>query len=537
MSEQVRWVAVYERVSSDDQRERETIKTQTDVIDRYLAVRSDFRVYRRYHDDGVTGKLPLRERPEGGRLLADALAGKFQAIVMTRPDRLGRNEIDRLQIFTFFQELEIELIGVCEPFGDEFVHGIHAIVDGHYLRRLLALSKDGMTRAANEGRYCGGIVPLGFKVVGEKQTARLVPSDVTIWGNWTEAGLVRHIYRRLAVDGWSCRRAADELNALRVPTAYEKDGREVERKGDRKRRTQGKWRAGRIRNLVANPVYKGLLQYGRRSKKGREVISASINELVSEEIWNAAQETLARNRVAPKNGQRTYLLRSRIICGTCGLHYCGSKGRGVTTWYRCDGQMVDRGPLEGRCPSKSIKGEVLEPIVWDVIETFLRNPGEILNEIAEEMNGGGTAAAVEADRTTLQASVQSMRGQKDRILDLFRKELISEEDVAAQLRKIGEEEREIAERLEALEAVPVRVLEPIPPDLLAEIRSRLPQLDDRQRQEIVSLLVDRIVINTEFVDGKKEANAIVDYRFPAVDETFRGIPAGQNYTVRRVVRL
>ncbi|MEE9230057.1 MAG: recombinase family protein, partial [Acidobacteriota bacterium] len=97
MNEQVRWVAIYERVSSDDQRERETIKTQTEVIDRYLAVRSDFRVYRRYHDDGISGKLRLRERPEGSRLLADARAGKFQAIVMTRPDRLGRNEIDRLQ--------------------------------------------------------------------------------------------------------------------------------------------------------------------------------------------------------------------------------------------------------------------------------------------------------------------------------------------------------------------------------------------------------------------------------------------------------
>ena len=159
MSDKVRWGAVYERVSSDEQRERETIKTQTKMIDQYLAAHSEMRVYRRYRDNGVSGRIPLRERPEGGQLVADAAAGRFEAVIMTRPDRLGRNEIDRLQIFSFFQELEVELIGVCEPFGDQFVHGIHSIVDGHYLRRLLALSKEGMTRAANEGRYCGGSGP------------------------------------------------------------------------------------------------------------------------------------------------------------------------------------------------------------------------------------------------------------------------------------------------------------------------------------------------------------------------------------------
>ena len=522
MNEQVRQVAVYERVSSDDQRERETIKTQTEVIGRYLAVRSDFRVYRRYHDDGVSGKLPLRERPEGSRLLADASAGKFQAIVMTRPDRLGRNEIDRLQMFTFFQELEIELIGVCEPFGDEFVHGIHAIVDGHYLRRLRALSKDGMTRAANEGRYCGGIVPLGFKVVGEKQTARLVSSDVTILGNWTEAGLVRHIYRRLAVEGWSCRRAADELNALNVPTAYQKDGREVERKGDRKRRTQGKWRAGRIRNLVANPVYKGLLQYGRRSKNGREVISASINELVSEEIWNAAQETLARNRIIAKNTRRVYLLRSVIKCGVCGLTYSGYWDRGQVR-YKCNGALVERGPIEGRCPNCSFYGQHLESIVWGDLDWWLRNPGEMLDRLAPEMDGSSQVATAEADRLTLENALESFAGQKDRILDLYRRELITPEDLETQLEKIAAEQKEVEERLRAFNDEMGADPEPIPTDLLEEVRARLDAgLDDAKRQEIVSILVRRIVIRTEEVAGEKQVVASVEYRFLGVVNSSTG---------------
>jgi hypothetical protein len=62
-----------------------------------------------------------------------------------------------------------------------------------------------------------------------------------------------------------------------VPTHYARDGR-----GVRGAVTQGQWRAGRIRNLVVNPVYKGSLTYGRRidqrsprtAKRGHEIITA-----------------------------------------------------------------------------------------------------------------------------------------------------------------------------------------------------------------------------------------------------------------------
>ena len=70
--------------------------------------------------------------------------------------------------------------------------------------------------------------------------------------------LFRRIYHHLAVDGWTCPRIASAFNSLGIPTSYCRDGR-----GVRGRRTQGLWRSGHIRNLVVNPVYKGILQYGR----------------------------------------------------------------------------------------------------------------------------------------------------------------------------------------------------------------------------------------------------------------------------------
>ena len=125
---------------------------------------------------------------------------------------------------------------------------------------------------------------MGYKVVGKKQTARLEICEEPIWGTLTEADVVRRIYNHLSVDGWTCVKISKEFNNLGIPTDYLLDNREVEIKGQRKEHTQGVWRPGHIRNMVVNPIYKGVRLFGRRTTKfgGREVISATVPAIVSE---------------------------------------------------------------------------------------------------------------------------------------------------------------------------------------------------------------------------------------------------------------
>jgi site-specific DNA recombinase len=75
MSEKKVVVAIYCRVSSDDQRNRETIKTQQDVAESYLAVHYELEVYRWYIDDGISGTIPMSQRPEARSCCVDAAAG------------------------------------------------------------------------------------------------------------------------------------------------------------------------------------------------------------------------------------------------------------------------------------------------------------------------------------------------------------------------------------------------------------------------------------------------------------------------------
>ena len=295
-----------------------------------------------------------------------------------------------------FESIGVALRATDENIDDPFYFDIHAVIAANERRKFLERSAESMNRAAKEGRYTGGIVPLGYRVSGDRGARRLVPDDSLMWSDLSAADVVRRIYHHLGPDGWTCPRIASAFNSLGIPTSYRRDGR-----GVRGKRTQGPWRSGHIRNLVVNPVYKGILQYGRRSSRpnGREVISASVPPLVSDEVWNAALSTLKRNRALPRNSCHAYLLRSLIRCAVCGLSFCGTWARGPR--YRCNGSMAHRGPLAGKCIGASIKGEKLEQAVWSDVSRFLNDPADLVDELLDESSDAGACAAAQAERVSL----------------------------------------------------------------------------------------------------------------------------------------
>jgi site-specific DNA recombinase len=75
-----RRVATYERVSSEDQRERETIRTQQEELAKRLNSDPTAALVKRYSDDGISGTIPMGERPDGRVLLRDAEAHVFDEL-------------------------------------------------------------------------------------------------------------------------------------------------------------------------------------------------------------------------------------------------------------------------------------------------------------------------------------------------------------------------------------------------------------------------------------------------------------------------
>lgn len=531
--------AVYCRVSSDEQRENQTIETQQDALARWLALQNaTYEVVDWYLDDGVSGTLPWEERREGSRLLSDARRKAFDVVLCYEVSRLGRDDFGRFIINLAFdlQKLGIAIISITENIDTRTEDGrllllFKAGLAGYERATFARRSLDGTNHWAREGVWLGGIVPYGYQKIGYKKTARIVPTEEKLPGlDLSEADVVRLMYRMLADQGLSCFKIADYLNAMGVPPAYAKDGREVLRdshgpEGKRKKTTAGIWRPSRIRNLVTNTVYKGVHIYGKRSKKPRELIERPVPPVVEPDTWQRAQETLRKNQLfSRRNAKRRYLLRGLVKCQTCGCNYVGSTfhgpGRKPKVYYRCGGQEAYRGRCTGRCTSKAVNCEFLEHTVWADIVGFIENPGDVLAALAEERQQESEhVGQIVRERANVEAALSAKTGERDRVLDAYRKGIIESDDLEREMGKIRAETAALEEHIAYLDGqleASSRAAESLrsAESLLLELRERLGKpLSWEMKRQLVELLVSEIRVDTDCSTKPKKVKIVVVYRF------------------------
>jgi site-specific DNA recombinase len=455
----------------------------------------------------------MAERPDGRKLMKAASRHEFDEVWLYKVDRLGRDEIDPLIVWRELEALGIKVHSVTEGISDAFIYSIHVAMAAKERRTFLERSAAGMERIVKNGHFPGGICPLGYEVSGQKNEARIFPSKRIIWGGWTAADLIVQIYQWLGVDGWSCPRIANHLNALGVPTAYQHIA-PGERRAERGTGLQAKWRAGRIRNMVVLSVYKGLYRYGKRSKKQRETWEAKVPRLVDDDLWQAAQEALARNRLIAKNTPRRYLLTGLIKCGDCGKSYCATHGRDEIVWWRCNGKMTTRYDTEDRCQSKAVKSTEIELLIWQDIERWLRKPGELLKELAADQGKGNAMA--EAETISLEAQLMKLEQEKRGYHRQNAQGLLSDAELRDYIKEYAEKRAAVERRLSELKPHG-EAPEPMPLDLHEELKRRLDaDLSEEQRQEIARLLIKSITIRTINEDGNRRCIAEVTYRFSGV---------------------
>ena len=459
-------VAVYARVSTEEQRERQSIETQHEFGQRFCELHS-LPVFRVYSDDGVSGTIPLDQRPEGSHILRDAKLGKFDQLLVYRLDRLGRETRLILNAVADLEKLGVRVRSMTEEFDAGTASGrmMLTMLSGfatleHAVIKERSLA--GTERVARAGAWLGGIVPYGYRKTGEKETARLAISDEPVLGiALSEADVIKLIYRLASVERRSCCFIADRLNELRVPCAYQRDERLVLR-GKRKQRTSGLWRPSRVRNLIISTTYKGVHEYGKRSHtKGRKLIPREVPNIVDEPTWEKAQANLhAHFLFGVRSTRNRYLLRGLAKCACCGLTFIGvantrPNGR-REAYYRCNGNQGARG-LYGahgeRCPSKAVRGEELERMVWADVEEFLRKPGVVTERLQARMQAEVGDATKNRDRLRrLRGLLEGKADERSKVVGLYRRGRISEAELDQQMEEIDRDAAGLAVQIEELEA-------------------------------------------------------------------------------------
>jgi len=524
------------RVSTEEQRERQSIGTQVDFARRYCELH-EIPVADYYTDDGVTGTIALDQRPEGQRLLNDARTGKFRLLLVYRLDRLGRDARHILNAVAEFEALGVQVKSMTEPFDTSepvgrFMVTMLSGIAGLERDTIVARGVAGTERSARNGVWLGGHAPFGYRIEGKGKAAHLAIAEEPIPGlDVSEAEVVRRMYRMLGEERLSCRKVAEFLNSNNIPTVYYRLG--VARKQTRNGLSpSGVWTPQRVRNLLVMTVYKGIHQWGKRDgqdKAGREIIERPSPALVSEALWQRAQESLRTNRLfSPRNAKHQYLLRGMIRCGLCGMRYSGMTSADGHSYYRCPAKhrygsaaLTAKGV---RCVSRPICGNDVERAVWEDIESFLRNPGDVLATLQErQREQEDHPSSTREEIAQHERRLITLDRERDTILSLYRKGRIAEYSLNRQLDQIAAEEVSANTALLALRAelhgkAAVAKQLASAETMLRELHRRLDAgITWEVKRQLVETLVAGVRVDTVERDGQTMPEVHVAYRFGAID--------------------
>ncbi len=508
-------VAIYARVSTEDQAERQTIKSQLDFLGRFVDLHS-MPVADEYVDDGISGTVPLGDRSEGRRLLTDAEAGRFGAVLVYRIDRLGRSLRSLLDAHDALDGFGVAIKSATEPFDTSSPIGSFLF---QLLASLAELEKStiaertglGRNRVASAGGYTGGPIPLGYDLDANGRltpSARMIPQL-----GMTEAAYVADLFTRIANGEATLNGEANRLTALGVPGRQRyPTGRVIER--------TGRWGMSSLAKVVHNPTYKGT---GVVDSRYGAVIRPAP-PLTDEATWDRAQSTLLRNkRLSSKNAKNVYLLRGIVTCANCGRSYSGTTttkcmartGEMVSTrYYRCTSN-AGRASGAPRCDSKRLHADTYEEAIWQECRRFIMNPGDALDEAKRKLRERMTeSAGFEDRRRAVLAELAEKETERERVLTVFRRGTISDAEAERELDAIAREAGQLRELLESMRAQTalIEAQEAFLTDsaaLLGRLRDELAEIeatnDVARKREVIERYVRKITVESRRVGPRQLA--------------------------------
>jgi len=298
----------------------------------------------RFDDGGFSGGN--LDRPALQRLLRDVEAGRIDAIVCYKVDRLSRSLADFTRLVEILDRRSVSLVSITESFNTATSLGrlnLNMVLSFAQYERELAGERirDKFLASRKRGFWMGGHVPFGFSV-----------RDRKLLVNEAEAPLVRHIFNRFLQVG-SATMLVQELNAAGHRT---KRGKPFDK--------------GVLYKLLNNRTYVGDVEHRRIAYPGEQ------EALVDRLTWDKVQAILAENcrrRGSHTRGTTPALLKG-LIFGPDDRAMAPSHTRKRGKLYRFYRTATSLKLCHGDCPIRAVPAGDVEAAVISQVRALLRAP-------------------------------------------------------------------------------------------------------------------------------------------------------------------
>ena len=270
------------RVSTKKQVEKDDIPMQKQKCHEF-AGRMGWEIVKEYSEKGVSGyKVSANDRDAVIEIRKAAAAKKFDVLLVFMFDRLGRREDETPFVLEWFVKNGIEVWSTMEGeqkfenHSDKLINYIRFWQASEESNKTSIRVKTRMGQIVQEGRFRGGIVPYGYRIVKKGRLGKRNKELYDLEIEPEEAEIVRRIYDLADRYGYGGRKISTTLLENGIVN----------------NRTAAPFHYSSVQNILRNIIYMGIL----RSADARSEVIQEL-QIITPEQWQRV-ERLRQSRMS-----------------------------------------------------------------------------------------------------------------------------------------------------------------------------------------------------------------------------------------------
>jgi len=509
--------AIYTRVSSDLQKENNTIESQVESLLNF-ADQKGYVVPEEYifRDEGYSGAILVRPGLERVRDLS--AEGQIQAVLVFSPDRLSRSYAYQVVLLDEFASYGTDVLFMNSPKAETPEEALLLQFQGMIAEYERAMIKERSRRGKRHKAKTGIVNVLCGAPYGYNYIKRTEDTAAYYQINEEEALVVKEVYRLYTEDLLSIGDVVRELNQRKIPT----------------KKRQSPWERTTVWGMLRNPAYMGKACFGKTERTERQKITKPLREkggysarnscskekpreewieipvpaIITAETFELAQERLRKNKLhSQRNTVEVTLLQGMLVCSECGyslykLSTHTSKRK--LYYYRCLGSDDYRHVNGRKCNCRPVRQDYLDEIVWQKILELLHDPDMIQKEIDKRIREAKKLDPLMNQKNVLLKQQSKLSKAMDKLLDAYQEGLIPIDQLRRRMPEIQKRAATVEKELSNIAANELALdnrLQLLDVKSFTErMHQNNTQLDIIDKRKIVKLLIKEILVGEDSIE-------------------------------------
>lgn len=455
---------LYARLSleSEENRERNTIETQMELLKKFVDQTTDIVVEKEYFDISKTGTD--FERSGFDEMMQDIRSSRINCVIVKDLSRLGRNYAEAgnyiERVFPFF---DVRFIAVTDGYDSEKGEANLAvcmsnIFNEYYSRDLGKKIKAAARSNWEKGKCVAGNIVYGLKrdpadkyhIIHDEETA---PNVVRIYDMFLAGATYAEIAATFNKEGLLNPRAYKRFKSTgKIPDTFDI-----------------RWQAGSIPKLLSNRYYIGDSVHGQhtndsfREKKQRLepeenwiIIEDTHEPVVSKEVFEKAQREMERRKASHKASKSPgkYSVADRnffgnkIVCADCGKTMYLQRSGNDKAVFNCGSHL-----LKKQCSSHRVYDTDIYDQVLKVIHTHMNvylDKVEMIRRMNQRQESIARYDVFGKEIRKCHKELEKLAADKERLYEDYVCHIIDAEQYESFKERDAIREKELKERIDEL---------------------------------------------------------------------------------------